>query len=922
MRFRGTAFLVVFLFLTLLGPLRSEGQVKLNGEISGRVTDARGEVLPGVTVVLTGERLFQKSLTATTNEKGVFRFLNLGPGDYQLEFTLQGFTGLKMEPVGVSVGVATPVRVQMKEAAISQELVVNAAAPLLETKTVQLSTNYSEFQIAKLPTNRNVQDLMEATPAINDHGAYGAGARVRTDYFEGSEANAYLLNGVDISDQGTGATWVNPNYDSIEEIQVVGVGATAEYGNYSGAVLNVITKEGGNAFHGGLSSYFTSKGLYGDNSGGIADLTPQEIRYDTETTGFFSGPLVKEKLFFFLAGGFTGLKNRHYLEPAFGSLKQPHFQAKLNWLPGTRHSFSAMVNLDPLDHDNLGLQPESGPEIGYSRQFRSLVWNTSWRYMISNSTLFEAKYAGFSGRDATVPVSPTTAAISDYSTYRFYGSSGVSQNNKRTRHQVNGVLTQYLDNFLSMSHEIKAGFEYESSTSRNLAAATGPEASMFDIYPFSGLYWILGYKNYRINTLADVNRISGFLQDDFQLGGRATFNLGVRLDAPRLTSPGMSGTIAHYTNIAPRLGFSYDLSGDAKTVLHLGYGRYYDKMVTDGFASALPGMGAVELYSLFTTTAFDPTPENIANLPSLVLQPENLYWVMPAASTIGVAEDLKGPYTDVFNVRLEREIVRNLALSVEYVHKEDRQFIRINTTTVHTYEEVQWTDPYLGHTISVWSQTDANPDNWLYSNSTWGKRRHNFFIVNLRKRQSSNWSLSSSFVFQDSQGNDDNTTGPVGYNWGQDTNPNYIDNPLMWGKLTFDRTYQFKLLGTYQLPFDFNISGDLHVLSGLAWEPEVSFQLTGLNGGQLNSLIIEKRGSRRMPWTWFLNCRLAKEFRLSKGSILELMADVFNVFNRANAAAIAPEPYAVFPISGEPAFGKVFLLSAPLHARFGLRLLF
>lgn len=919
MKVRGFALLMAFAILGLFSVHAPAGQVRLTGEISGLVTDGRGEVLPGVSIVLTGEHLLQKSMTATTNERGFFRFLNLSPGDYQLEFTLQGFNGLKMAPVGVSVGVTTPVRARMTEATVSQEVVVSAAAPLVETKTVQLSTNYSEFQISKIPTSRNVQDLMEATPAINDHGAYGAGARVRTDYFEGSEANAYLLNGVDISDQGTGATWVNPNYDTIEEIQVIGIGAGAEYGNYSGAVLNVITKEGGNAFHGGLSSYFTSKGLYGDNSGGIVDLTPEEIKVDSETTGFLGGPVVREKLFFFLAGGFTRLRNRHYLEPAFGSLKQPHFQAKLNWLASSRNVFTAMVNLDPLDHDNLGLQPGSGPELAYSRRFRSLVWNASWRSVLGANTLFEAKYAGFSGRDATDPVSPTTAAISDYSTYRFYGSSGVIQNNRRTRHQVNGVLTQYLENFLSVSHEVKAGFEYESSTSKNLAAATGPNASMFVIYPYLDLFWILGYENYRIDTNANVNRFSAFLQDDIQIGRRATLNLGVRLDAPRLTSPGMAGTIAKYTNIAPRLGFSYDLSGDAKTVIHLGYGRYYDKMVTDGFLSALPGMGEVTIYSLFTATPFEPTPENIAALPGLVLVPENLYWTMPAASTIGVSEDLKGPYTDVFNVRLEREIFRNVALSVEYVHKNDRQFIRVNTSTTHTYQEVTWTDPYLGDTLSVWGQTDAEPDVWSYTNSTWGKRRHNFVIVNLRKRQSHNWSLSSSFVFQDSQGNDDNTTGPVGYNWGQDTNPNYTENPLAWGKLTFDRTYQFKLLGTYLLPWGFNVSSDLHILSGLAWQPVVSFQLTGLNGGQLNSILIEKRGSRRMPWTWFLNFRLGKEFRLWKSSTLELIADVFNVFNRANAASIAPEPYAVFPISGEDAFGKVFKLSPPFHARFGVR---
>ncbi len=908
-------FLVFFLFFTSL----SFAQVKLTGEISGLVEDQNGEALPGVSVTLTGEKLFQKSLSAVSNEKGFFRFLNLNPGNYTLEFALQGFNTLKLTPVAVSVGKSTPIRAALAQTRLTQEVVVKAEAPLIETKTVQLSTNFNSALVEQIPTNRNVQDLMESTPGINDHGAYGAGARVRTDYYQGSQANAYLLNGVDISDLSTGATWVNPDYDTIDEIQIVGMGATAEYGNYTGAVLNIITKTGGNSFHGGLSSYFTSKALYGDNSGGIKDLTPEEIKYNTETTASLGGPLIKEKLFFFLAGGYTGLQNRHYLEPAYGLFKQPHFQANVNWIPSQKHAFTLMVNLDPLNHDNLGLLPNSGPEIGYSRVFRSTVWNASWKYFASDKTYFDLKYAGFHGRDLTDPVSPNTVAIMDYSTYRAYGSSGVIRDSLRTRHQVNASMTQYLENFLKSSHEIKLGFEYERSSADDNIAATGPNASLFEIYPFLNLYWVIGYENERQMTKANVDRIGGFFQDNIQIGRKASLNLGVRLDSPKLTTPDLSGTIVKYTSVAPRLGFSYDFGGDARTVIHLGYGRYYDKMVTESFGYALPGLGEIKLYSAFLTSPFVPTPENIASLPSQILRPENLYFVLPAAQTLPVDPNLSGPYSDVFNATFEKELFRDFALSLEYVHKEDRNFIRMLTSTPHTYNEVQWTDPFLGNTISVWDQTDRTPDSWRFANSTWAKRRHDFLMITLRKRQIGKWSLMSSFVYQNSRGNDDNTTGPVGYNWGQDTNPNYTQNPLIWGNLTFDRTYQFKLMGTYLLPLGIYLSGDMHVLSGLAWQPGVGFNFTGLYGGQLDKLLIEQRGNRRTPWTWYLNLRADKTFRLGNFSNLEFIADFINVFNRANAASIATEPYAVFPISGDKAFGKVFQLAPPFHARFGVR---
>jgi hypothetical protein len=921
MKIRSIGILVLTAVLALVAAPAAKGQIALTGEIAGIVTDGGGEALPGVAVTLRGEKLFQRSLAALTNEKGAFRFLNLNPGEYELEFTLQGFDAVKLS-AAVSVGKASSLHVKMAPAGINKEIVVKAEPPLIETKTAQLSTNYSNALVQQIPTSRNAQDLMDATPAVNDKGAYGAGARVRKDYYKGSSANAYLLNGVDISDLSTGATWVNPNYDTIEEIQVVGVGATAEFGNFTGAALNIITKTGTNKIHGGLSTYFTNKSLFGDNSDGVVDLTPAEYRYDSESTAYLSGPLVPEKLFFFISGGYTGIQSRRYGEPAYGTYKQPHFQANVNWLPSTRHSLTFMINFDPLNHDNLGLLPGSGPEISYSRKFVSTVWNASWRFLVSDSSIFELKYAGFHGHDKTDPASPDTASIQDASVNRAYGSSGTVSDYLRDRNQVNASWTQYLDDFLGASHEIKVGLEYESSKATDDARATGPGASLFQIVPYSGLYWVLGYEGYSANTKAELSRFAGFLQDNVQIGKRLSLNVGLRFDAPRLTSPGVTDPIVQYKNIAPRLGLSYDFSGAATSVLHLGFGRYYDKIVTEGFGYAMPGMGSIKLYSLFMTSPFVPTQANIDALPGLVNRPENLFYTMSSADLYGVDPEINSPYSDVFNARFEQQLLSLFAVSLEYVHKEDRNFIRVMSSTAHTYQEIQWTDPYLGRTIPVWGRTDYLPDVWSYTNSTWGRRKHDMVILTLRTRQTGNWSLMSSFVYQNSRGNDDNTSGPVGYNFNQDLDPNYTQNPLIWGHLTFDRTYQFKMLGTYLLPWGFNISGDLHILSGTAWQPLIDYQFTGLYDGAISKIMLEQRGNRRMPWTWTVNLRLSKEFSLGGASHLELMADVFNVFNRANADSISPEPYAVFPLSGKSAFGQVFLLSNPINVRFGARWMF
>jgi hypothetical protein len=178
--------------------------------------------------------------------------------------------------------------------------------------------------------------------------------------------------------------------------------------------------------------------------------------------------------------------------------------------------------------------------------------------------------------------------------------------------------------------------------------------------------------------------------------------------------------------------------------------------------------------------------------------------------------------------------------------------------------------------------------------------------------------MMASAVYQNSRGNIDNQSSSIGAGgWGIDTNPNYTENPRL-GQPRHNRPGSLNL--TYALPFGILVAGDLHILSGVAWNPTISSSFTGLNFPQSDTLLLEKRGSETTPWTWYFNFRLSKQFRLGGATALEVLADVFNVFNRANTAYVATEPYALYPISGEPAYGKAFALSSPINLRLGLRL--
>lgn len=915
----------IFCFITLLlsFSLLTYADVKLKGEISGVIVDEEGVVLPGVPINLTGENLFQKNLSMISSNKGSFRFINLNPGSYELEFKLSGFNTLKILNVRVSVGKETPIRATLTLIKLKEEVIVTAEAPLIETKTTQISTNFTTAIIEKIPTSRNLIDLTEAVPGLNDRGAYGAGGITDGDYVRGSNTSNYTLNGVDIASISRGDTWVNPAYETIDEIQVIGIGASAEYGNFTGASVNVITKSGSNEFHGGLSFFYTDSRLYGDNSEGIIDLKPGDIKYYPEAVAYLGGPLIKEKLFFFLSGGYTGKKAKiSYASVEYAILKQPHAQLRLDWLANAKNTFTLMVNTDPLNHDNLGLLAGSGPEIAYSSRFRSTAIYASWQSIFSKRAFFDIKYAGFKGKKADNPVSPDAISIIDRARNRRYGSSGLIVDRYSNRDQVNAATTYYADEFLGASHEFKFGLEYEKSSFDEDIRTTG-KGGLFYVLPYPGdLFGIVSMVGYYMHTVTYLTRISAFAQDNIRIGKKVTLNLGLRYDNPKVTAKDFEGTVAKYSAIAPRIGLSYDFGGDAKNVLHFHYGRYYNKLCTFAFSQSLPGMQNIDYYALFVDKAFEPTPENIANLPSLVNRPENYLYSLTAADPIPVKK-LNGPYTDVFNIGFEKVLFRNFALSIDYIHKRDRDFFLRDTHTKHTWEEVQWTDPWLGKTHTLWSQGDTLPDEWYIRNSPWAKRNHNFFIITLRKREIGRWLIMTSYTYQKSEGNVSNSDGEMlaWGNRGADSDPNFYKNDRTWGLLEHNRTHQFKLMGSYHLSWGFSISGDLRLLSGRNWNSFANFFQSGIYypKQQGPGIFLETRGSQRMPTKKMLNLRIAKIFRLGAFSNLELSVDILNAFNDADAAWYYSNPTDVYGVSGKSAFGKPIWLGSPRKVQLGVR---
>ena len=217
----------------------------ITGTIFGTVRDATGGVLPGASVTVSSPALPSGPATFVTNEKGQYRFPNLAPGAYRLAISLPGFGEHVEENLRVEVGGNVERRVVLTPQFMESVTVVNET-PTVDTMKTGLSTNYGNEFVANTPLIRfSMFDLLKSAPGMSESNELGSGVSA---FGSSNDENTFLLDGTDFTAPISGNAWPWPDPDVIEEIEIVSLGASAEYGNMAGAVFNVVTKQGTNSF--------------------------------------------------------------------------------------------------------------------------------------------------------------------------------------------------------------------------------------------------------------------------------------------------------------------------------------------------------------------------------------------------------------------------------------------------------------------------------------------------------------------------------------------------------------------------------------------------------------------------------------------------------------------------------------------------
>ena len=288
------------LFSVLLLTLTTAAQIQ-NGQISGDITDPSGAAIPNAKVVISNKAK-DFSVTVTSSQQGHYVANQVPIGTYAITVTAQNFKVETHTNVPVNAGSITPSDFKLQVGSTTEVVEVSGAAAAVETETSQLSQVVSGALVANLPLNgRNVYDLIQLAPgAVNVNGTdfeLGHGTVVnglREDF------NGFLINGVSNKGLSGGVDNV-PIQDTVEEFQQLGLNNSAQYGSSAGSITNLVTKSGSNSWHGSAWEFLRNDKLdanyFFNNKVGLAK---QKLRFN-QFGGTFGGPIIKDKLFFFVS---------------------------------------------------------------------------------------------------------------------------------------------------------------------------------------------------------------------------------------------------------------------------------------------------------------------------------------------------------------------------------------------------------------------------------------------------------------------------------------------------------------------------------------------------------------------------------------------------------------------------------------------
>jgi hypothetical protein len=926
--------------------------------IAGIVKDTTGAVLPGVTVEASSPALIEKVKTVTTNEAGQYRVVDLRPGTYTVTFTLTGFNTVVREGILLEANFTAPINVEMRVGAVSENVTVTGESPVVDVQTSNRREVVSQQLLEAIPTGRSFVLMANTVPSVST-GTFDVGGSAAM-WVGGSllvhgsisQDSRTLIDGmvVDAMFGGGQCSCVYDNEAQTQEMAVQVTGGAAE-NQLSGVLVNRIPRTGGNNFlvegivH--IANGATQSVNLDDAIRARGITTPDRLYRDYDVNYSAGGPIIKDKVWFFVSGRNWAYNN--YVANAFNkdgsqaiddnNLKA--FPARVTWQADQKNRFTTMFDWANKVRGHRNLSPTINVDAAVQQgQPAEHILQAKWTSTVTNHLLFETGYS----QTYNAPLYTYQPQVVVGTCHVAYNLCAPGTGYGSVPHQDTVLGTQYVAtleqaasgngisfmpalshiymaslSYVSGAHNIKGGLQQRWGYARDIRYDVNGDANQ--LYQ-NGKPFAIDALNTPIDSRADVNADFGLFIQDTWTTKRLTVSPGFRYDHFNSSVPAQDvpagrfvparhfdaiPNIPNWNNVAPRIGVSYDLTGQGRTAIKGNAGLYVQSQ-GPGFAQTYNPM----VFSTNRYTWNDLNGDDIAT-ENEISNPAN-------SATFGIRRNqnpdpnIDRPYQWVWDIGVQQELMRGLAVSVSY---NQRSFYSLTYTTnlaipVDSYTLTSVPNPQVpGATLPIYNadRTKFGQINELDTTSPNNTRVFKGVDVSVNMRIPGGGSLNGGTstgrtITRTCDLEDPNYVAGIG-------GLNYCDQNLYH----IPMLTQFKLSGTYPIIYGIRVSGSFQSQPGA--ERIITYQVTR---AQLPTLVqtsvlarLNEPGSMYNDRVNQLDFAISKSFRVGRTD-LRPEIDLFNMLN-ANPVTAQINSYG-------PTLNNATAILPPRLVRFGFTVKF
>jgi hypothetical protein len=935
------AVIALVCVLASAGPLSAQQTVDV-ASISGRVLDASGAVVPGATVTATQVET-NVAATAVTDQNGRFRFPYLRVGAYQVVAALAGFKD-DTRVLTLRLGGAYEIPFTLTVGGLETTVNVAAETPVLEAARSQIAATVPDTELAAMPMNgRNFLDVALLVPGVAPANIASTQLFPETSAVPGitlsvgsqrNLSNNFVVDGLSANDDAAGLSGITYGVDAIEQFQVITSGAQAELGRALGGYVSVVTKSGTNRLRGTVYDYFRDDALNARNALSGTKLPMNQSQFGASV----GGPLRKDQTFYF--GNVeqrildqTGLAtitdaNVAIVNARLAATGYPGPQISTGIYPNPVDTTNILAKVDHRfsDRDQFSIRYSSyGVTATNSRGAGGLSAPTassnldnldqavafSNTLLLSPRTVLETR-AQFARGDLKAPPSEPIGPAVSIAGVASFGTSSSSPTGRLNR------MYQIVNNLSHQrgAHALRAGVDFLYNDDLITFPRSIRGSYTFSSLPnfLAGTYNNAGFaQTFGITERGQTNPNLGFyLQDEWKATPTLTINAGVRYDLQWLETIGVDAD-----NISPRVGLAWSPFDSRRTVVRASAGLFYDRVPLRALANALMSAGnttdvnALEQY----VVALSPTQAGAPVFPNILPAAVPLV-TLPNLTTM--ARDLQNAHSRQASIEVEHQIGERTTIAIGYEYLTGSGLLMSINQNVPTC-------------VAAGTNNGCRPVSTYANNSQYssaGDSDYDGLHLSLTQRTRAWGHYRVSYTFSKAMNNVGEFffSSPIdptdlSKDWGRSDNDQrhklVVNGALQTSSEPADSAWEYlthgfqlsSMLQFYSAP-PFNITSGVTTIQGTAGRPIVDGEFIPRNSGEGTAF-------------FSLGARLSRWFPITDRVRLELLAEGFNLTNRANVVTRNTNFGAgAYPTNPSPTFGQVTAVGDPRSFQLGARVRF